>query len=173
MKRAKKEFISPVFLIERERIIFKTHPHWLYVFLPELALFLAGIFIFKFFPLYLPKGIFPAEVVLTIFLFALFFSMLIIFLNWICINYYLTNFRLIEERGIIGKRIMSIWLDRVQDIVCSFGIWGRIFGFGNLEIESAGTGGKIVFDFLPNPQKLKEEIEKAILEIKRAPKGAL
>jgi uncharacterized membrane protein YdbT with pleckstrin-like domain len=62
---------------------------------------------------------------------------------------------------------MSIWLDKVQDITCSFGVLGRIFGFGNLEIQSAGTEGKIVFDFLPNPQKLKEEIEKAILEFKK------
>jgi uncharacterized membrane protein YdbT with pleckstrin-like domain len=165
--KAKKEFIFPAFLIERERIIFKTHPHWLYVLVPELALFLIGIFIFAFLPSYFPKEIFPLEVLLTILFFALFSSMLIIFLNWLCINYYLTNFRLIEERGIIGKRIMSIWLDKVQDITCSFGILGRIFGFGNLEIQSAGTEGKIVFDFLPNPQKLKEEIEKAILEFKK------
>jgi uncharacterized membrane protein YdbT with pleckstrin-like domain len=167
MKRAKKEFVSPVFLIERERVIFKTHPHWLYVLVPELALFLIGIFIFVFLPSYFPKEIFPLEVFLTILFFALFFSMLIIFLNWLCINYYLTNFRLIEERGIIGKRIMSIWLDKIQDITLTFGILGRIFGFGNLEIQSAGTEGKIVFDFLPNPQKLKEEIERAILEFKK------
>jgi uncharacterized membrane protein YdbT with pleckstrin-like domain len=167
MKRAKKEFISPVFLIERERIIFKTHPHWLYVFVPELALFLVGGFIFLFLPSYFPEEIFPSGIVLIILFFAIFFSMLIIFLNWLCINYYVTNFRLIEERGIIGKRIMSIWLDKVQDITCSFGIFGRIFGFGNLEIQSAGTEGKIVFDFLPDPQKLKEEIEKAILEFKK------
>jgi len=74
---------------------------------------------------------------------------------------------LIEERGIIGKRIMSIPLDKVQDITCSFGIWGRIFEFGDLEIQSAGTYGKIVFDFIPNPRKLKEEVEKAILESRK------
>ena len=91
-----------------------------------------------------------------------------IFLHWVCINYYLTNLRLIEERGIIGKRIVSIWLNKVQDITCTFGIFGRIFGFGNLEIESAGTYGKIVFDALPNPLKLKEEIEKAIFELKKS-----
>jgi uncharacterized membrane protein YdbT with pleckstrin-like domain len=90
--------------------------------------------------------------------------MLMIFLDWLSINYYLTDLRLIEERGIIGKRIMFIPLDKVQDITCKFGILGKIFGFGNLEIESAGAYGKIVFNFIANPRKREEEINKAILE---------
>lgn len=60
---------------------------------------------------------------------------------------------------------MSIWLDKVQDVTCKFGILGRIFGFGDIEIESAGTYGKIVFGFLPKPRKLRERIEKATLEV--------
>jgi len=92
--------------------------------------------------------------------------MTVIFLDWICIKYYLTNLRLIEERGIIGKRIMSIWLDKVQDVTCKFGILGRIFGFGDIEIQSAGTYGKIVFGFLPSPQKMRKEIERALLTSK-------
>ncbi len=59
---------------------------------------------------------------------------------------------------------MSLWLDKVQDVTCKFGILGRIFGFGDIEIESAGTYGKIVFGFLPSPRKLQEKIEKAILD---------
>lgn len=62
---------------------------------------------------------------------------------------------------------MSIWLEKVQDVTCKFGILGRIFGFGDIEIESAGTYGKIVFGFLPRPRKLQEEIEKAILDFHR------
>ncbi len=94
------------------------------------------------------------------------FVMTVVFFHWICIRYYLTNLRLIEERGIIGKRTMSIWLDKVQDITCTFGTLGRIFDFGDIEIESAGTFGKIVFDFLPSPRKLRQEIEKANLELR-------
>jgi hypothetical protein len=48
---------------------------------------------------------------------------------------------------------------------CGLQIWnlGRIFGFGDIEIESAGTYGKIIFSFIPSPLKLQGEIEKAIL----------
>jgi uncharacterized membrane protein YdbT with pleckstrin-like domain len=144
-------------LEEKEKIIFRFHPHWLYVAVPELALATLGL-IFLSLAYWLPHWI------LALFIVALAFAMIVILLDWICINYYLTSLRLIEERGIIGKRIMSITLDKVQDISCRFGILGRLLGFGDLEIESAGTYGKIVFSLIPNPRKRKEEIGKAILE---------
>ena len=58
---------------------------------------------------------------------------------------------------------MSIRLDKVQDVTCKFGILSRIFGFDDIEIQSAGTYSKIVFNFLPSPPKLREEIERAVL----------
>jgi membrane protein YdbS with pleckstrin-like domain len=72
------------------------------------------------------------------------------------------------DRGeeIIGKRIIFIPLDMVQDVTCRFGILGRVFGFGDLKIESAGTYRKIVFSFISNHSERKEEIGKAILEFK-------
>jgi uncharacterized membrane protein YdbT with pleckstrin-like domain len=147
-------------LENEEKIIFKVHPHWFYVAVPEFTLAILGMFFFLFAYALLPKWI------LTLFAIAILFAMLILFLDWICTNYYLTNLRLIEERGIIGKRIMMAPLNKVQDITCEFGVMGRIFGFGNLEIESAGTCGKILFDFIANPRKRKEEIVKAVLEFR-------
>lgn len=93
-------------------------------------------------------------------------AILMVLLDWLCTNYYLTNLKLIEERGIFGKRIMMVPLNKVQDITCKLGILGRIFGFGDLEIESAGTYGKIVFSFIANPIRRKEEINEALLKIK-------
>jgi uncharacterized membrane protein YdbT with pleckstrin-like domain len=144
----------------KEKIIFKVHPHWLYVAVPEFTLAILGIFFFPFAYALLPQWL------LILFAIAILFAMLILFLDWLCTNYYLTNLRLIEERGIIGKRIMMAPLNKVQDITCKFGIMGRIFGFGDLEIESAGTYGKIVFSFIANPRKRKEEINKAVLEFR-------
>jgi uncharacterized membrane protein YdbT with pleckstrin-like domain len=142
-----------------EKVIFKVHPHWLYVFFPELVLVILGFIVLGFaFHAKLPYWIMAVFTVLWS------FPMLIVFLEWLSVNYYLTNLRLIEERGIIGKRIMFVPLNKVQDITCKFGILGRIFGFGDLEIESAGTYGKIIFSFIPNPIRKKEEINKAILK---------
>lgn len=126
-----------------------------------------GILVFKYLPFLIEGQAIFQQTILLLLGGAWSFVMIIIFLDWICINYYLTNLRLIKERGIIGKRIMSIWLDKVQDVTCKFGILGRIFGFGNIEIQSAGTYGKIVFNFLPSPRRLREKIEKAILNVRR------
>jgi len=166
-KETKPSFVCPAFLLPEERIIFKTNPHWLFVVAPELALAVLGTLMVRYLPFPLPGQIPGAGALPVLFGVAFGFVMTVVFLDWICTKYYLTNMRLIEERGIIGKRIMSIRLDKVQDITCGFGILGRIFGFGDIEIESAGTFGKIVFGSLPSPQWLQGETEKAIIDFFR------
>ena len=155
---------SFVFLIlPDEKIIFQTHPHWLILAGPEVCVGILTFLLIKYLPTLL-EGIDP-NLVLKVYLIsagALAFAAVVIFLGWLCTNYYLTNLRLIDERGIIGKRIVSIPLKRIQDVKCQFGIWGRIFGFGDLEIESAGTYGKIIFHFIPSPQEFKEKIIQTI-----------
>jgi len=146
-------------LENEEKIIFRVHPHWLYVAFPELLLMLSG-FIFLGMVYFLPEWI------SALFIFALLSAILIFFLDWLSTNYCLTDKRLIEERGIIGKRIIFIPLNKVQDVTCKFGVLGKMFDFGDLEIESAGTYGKIVFSFIAKPRKRKEEINEAISRIK-------
>lgn len=161
-------FICPSFLLPEERIIFQTNPHWLCIVFPEVCLAFSGWII----SIYLSNsayGYFPSLYspwLLVFFEMALVFVMVVIYFQWLCIRYYLTNMRLIEERGIVGKRMMNIWLQNVQDVTCKFGILGKIFGFGDLEIESAGTYGKIIFSFLPAPRKLRQKIEEAIQEFR-------
>jgi uncharacterized membrane protein YdbT with pleckstrin-like domain len=147
-------------------MIFETNPHWLFVVAPEFALAILGRLIVSYLPVLLPGRIPAARWLPVLFGASWSLVMTVVFLDWICTKYYLTNMRLIEERGIIGKRIMSIRLDKVQDVTCKFGILGRIFGFGDIEIESAGTYGKILFGSLPSPQRLQEEIEKGILNFR-------
>lgn len=92
----------------------------------------------------------------------LFFLGVVFYLDWKFNRLYLTNLRLIKERGIIGKTFMAIRLHNIEDITCTYGLWGRIFGYGNLVIESAGTYGKMVFEELPTPRKIKLMIESQI-----------
>ncbi len=165
-KETRSSVVCPTFLLPEEKIIFKTNPHWLFVVAPEVALAVLGTLIVKSLPFLLPGQIPGARELPGFFGAAFSFVMTVVFLDWVCTKYYLTTMRLIEEGGIIGKRIRSIRLDKVQDITCRFGIAGRIFGFGDIEIESAGTYGKIVFGSLPSPQRLQEEIEKAIADFR-------
>jgi len=158
---------SEFLLLPDEKIIFRTHPHWLVLVGPEVCVGILAFLLIKYLPILLEDM--NPSLMLKIYLIlggALTFAGIVIFLGWLFTNYYLTNLRLIDERGIIGKRIVSIHLNKVQDVTCKFGIWGRIFGFGDIEIESAGTYGKIIFDFAPNPRKMQEKIERMVTNLR-------
>jgi len=51
----------------------------------------------------------------------------------------------------------------VENITVSYGIWGRHFNFGDIEIESAGTYGRMVYRGAPNPLEKKWLIEEEIM----------
>lgn len=153
--------------MNKEKIIFKTNPHWLLLIFPEVLGVFLGTVILRYLPPFLLKMECFSPWALIISEGVLIFLMIVIFLEWICTKYYLTNLKLVEKRGVIGKRIVTISLDKIQDVKCKFGIIGRIFGFGDLEIESAGTLGKIIFHFIPSPRKFQEKIQKAVLESKK------
>ena len=151
-------------LLPDEKIIFRVRCHWLYLLFPLICLIVLSFLFKRYFEVFTPE-IFPC--IEGLLLAVMWFMMFVLFLDWFCTRYYLTNLRLIEERGIIGKRFVSIWLDKVQDVTCKFWVLGEIFGFGDLEIESAGTYGKIVFSFVPSPKNLQRELEKAIFSLKK------
>jgi ABC-type transport system involved in cytochrome c biogenesis permease component len=65
----------------KEKIIFKVHPHWLYVVAPEIALVILGF-------IFLKLAYALTYWILTLFISALIFTMLVVFLDWLCINYY-------------------------------------------------------------------------------------
>ena len=151
-----------IFLLPDEKIVFKTNPHWLFLVIPILQIYL---FLLIYFFVACPllgkidfKGLEGLCYLASLFIF--FFLTLIFYLDWRFNRLYLTNLRLIKERGIIGKRFMAVQLNDIEDITCSYGIWGRIFRFGNLTIESAGTYGIIVFKGIPRPKKVKLMIER-------------
>lgn len=152
-----------IFLLPEEKIILRTNPHWLFLAIPLMAIFLFFLF-YIFFACPFLGIVYQSleDICYAVALFILFFLSIIIYLDWRFNRLYLTNLRLIKERGIIGKRFMAIRLNNIEDIMCKYGIWGRIFRFGDLIIESAGTFGKMVFEGLPTPRKIKLMIESQI-----------
>jgi len=146
---------SSIFLLPEEKIILQVNPHWLFLALPLAGISFFFLFYFAFVCPFIGSMVssFELSCYVLIFLILFFFS-LVLYLDWKFNRLYLTNQRLIKERGIIGKRFMAIGLDKIQNITCSFGILGRIFGFGNLIIESAGTYGGWSLKACPNRKGL-------------------
>ena len=87
---------------------------------------------------------------------------------WRAHEYVLTDQRVILNEGIISKFSRSISIDRIQDLTTFQGLWGRTWGFGDIELESAGRDSAEVLSTVPRPQQLRNAIF-AQIEARRRP----
>jgi uncharacterized membrane protein YdbT with pleckstrin-like domain len=77
---------------------------------------------------------------------------------WRAHEYVLTDQRVILNEGILSKFSRSIAIDRIQDLTTFQGVWGRAWGFGDIELESAGRESAEVLSTVPHPQQLRNAI---------------
>ena len=156
---------TPFLLFPDETLIFQTNPSWLLLVWPVSVLLSVWILYLIFLcPLVMALNFGGFCFVLSTL--AIAFTIFIYYLDWRFNRLYLTNLRLVKERGIIGQRFMSIFLEQVEDITISYGILGKLFNFGNIKIESAGTYGQLTFKGVPDPLKKKWRIEAEIINLK-------
>jgi len=59
-----------------------------------------------------------------------------------------SNFRVIDEFGVININTKESPLDKINNVSYSQSIWGRIFGYGNVEIQTAATIGETIYQFV-------------------------
>jgi len=88
--------------------------------------------------------------------------------GWRAHEYVLTDQRVILNEGIVSKFSRSIAIDRIQDLTTFQGLWGRTWGFGDIELESAGRDSAEVLSTVPRPQQLRNAIFTQI-EARRRP----
>lgn len=152
---------TPFMLFPDEQLIFKSNPHWILFVFPVASL--TAVWLTYLFWVGARVMGFPLLIIyLLLSALAIPATILIFYLDWRFNRLYLTNYRLVKERGFFGQSFMSIFLEQVEDITVSYGIWGRLFDFGNLKIESAGTWGQLVFKGAPDPLGKKFLIEKLL-----------
>jgi uncharacterized membrane protein YdbT with pleckstrin-like domain len=90
----------------------------------------------------------------------------LIWAGWLAIRYFqwtnthfvVTNQRVIFRTGALGKHGSEIPLDRVSNIHFHQGLWERIIGAGDLEIEAAGRDAQSKFDDVWHPDAVQQEI---------------
>ncbi len=83
-------------------------------------------------------------------------------LRYITQEYVLTNRRVIQVSGVLNKTSMDSSLEKINDARLSQSVFGRIFGFGDLEILTAADTGVDRFQMIRNPIGFK----KAMLDAK-------
>ena len=72
-----------------------------------------------------------------------------------------TNFRVIDEFGVFNINTRESPLDKINNVSYQQTIWGRILGFGNVEIQTAATIGETVYNSVDKPKLLKDTITNA------------
>lgn len=73
-------------------------------------------------------------------------------------EYVLTNYRVIQQRGIFSKRSMDSRLDKINNVEHRQSFWGRILGYGDLEIDTASETGTTRFPGIARPLDFKRSI---------------
>ena len=148
-----------------ERIIQRERQHWLVLLwgarLPIVAIVL-GIVLLVFSPsLTDPVRSGLGWIAAVLFLGGLAF-LLWATLQYLNQEYVLTNRRVIEVRGVVNKRSTDGSLEKINDAILTQSIFGRIFGFGDLEVLTASEAGIERFQMIVNPIGFK----KAMLDAK-------
>ncbi|MCX6305189.1 MAG: PH domain-containing protein [Bacteroidetes bacterium] len=79
-----------------------------------------------------------------------------------------TNLRVIDEYGVISLNSKESPLDKINNVTYEQSIWGRMFGYGNVQIQTAAEVGSTVYYQVERPKELKDTITQMQEEYKRS-----
>ena len=96
---------------------------------------------------------------------------------WRSNAYLVTSRRVIQISGVFGKDVMDSSLEKVNDVKMSLSFFGRMFGYGDIEILTASELGVNLFHQIADPVEFKTamlnakeklDIDEMDLEVLRA-----
>lgn len=73
----------------------------------------------------------------------------------------LTNQKFKVKIGVISKNNISTPLDKINNISYSQGLFGRMFGYGKIVVQSAAAAGASGYSCIANPAEVQRAIENA------------
>lgn len=142
-----------------EKILLLTYSSWTSLIIPAffaLIIVVAGIF--------------------TVYHFQWVWGWLISLLGiaWWLLKYYtwrvniwvVTNFRVIDEAGLLNHYAKESPLDKINNVSYDQTLAGRLFNFGHVEIQTAAEAGATDYFNVNHPRRLKDTITAAQAEYK-------
>jgi uncharacterized membrane protein YdbT with pleckstrin-like domain len=139
-----------------EQILLITRQHWIRLALPifvwliaaSLLIWLAGNICFV---ITLAAALYP----------------IFEYLNYKNNLWCVTNLRVVDESGFFGRYSKESPLDKINNVEYDQSIWGRIFGYGNVDIQTAAELGETTYELIHHPKLLKDTITHAQEEYKK------
>jgi hypothetical protein len=141
---------------DNERILMETHQHWFVLFnkiFLEIILIVIIIAASLFAAQYYPIAIAGLALV-----FIPLAGMLKDIMVWRNKAYLVTTRRVIQISGVLSKAVVDSSLEKVNDVKMSQSFFGRMFGYGDVEILTASELGVNLFHQIANPVEFKTEM---------------
>ena len=138
-----------------EKILVIIRQHWIKLALPFFAWMLAGVLLIMF------AGTTGLIITLVTALYPMYE-----YLNWKNNLWCVTNLRVVDESGFFGRYSKESPLDKINNVEYDQSIWGRIFGYGNVDIQTAAEMGETSYVMIHYPKLLKDTITHAQEEYK-------
>lgn len=87
------------------------------------------------------------------------------FLIWRLEEYVVTNYRILQVEGLINKRTMDSALEKVNDVLMTQSFFGRVFGYGNIDILTASDRGVNSLTGIADPFAFKRALLNAKMQL--------
>ena len=141
-----------------EKILLITRQHWLRLVLPFFAWILLTVLLL----LWRNDSTAIWIVILVTILYPL-----IEYVNWKHNLWSVTNLRIIDETGFFTRYSKESPLDKINNVEYDQSIVGRLFGYGNVDIQTAAEMGETKYILIHHPKLLKDTITHAQEEYKK------
>jgi uncharacterized membrane protein YdbT with pleckstrin-like domain len=156
------------FLADNERILLTAHRHVIFVILKTLPWALGAVFLwFLAFATYYWEP--PGQGILLLILIVGSFVVLGVgawhVVVWASEKYYVTNYRIVQVEGIFSKKTMDSSLEKVNDVVMTQSLIGRLFDYGSIKIMTASDLGVNDLAGLARPAYVKRTLMQAKLRL--------
>jgi uncharacterized membrane protein YdbT with pleckstrin-like domain len=89
------------------------------------------------------------------------------YINWKYNLWCVTNLRVVDESGFFTRYSKESPLDKINNVEYDQSVWGRLFGFGNVDIQTAAELGETTYNLIHHPKLLKDTITHAQEEYKK------
>jgi uncharacterized membrane protein YdbT with pleckstrin-like domain len=144
-----------------ETIVLNLHPHWWFIAKSGIVLVLAMVLGLAAAIGLNDGGAAWQNVIkyaVTLWIIVNLGWFLVRFIQWISTHFVLTSDRVMSREGVLAKRGIEIPLERINTVFFEQGIFERMLGLGDLEIESASKDGAQRFEDIRRPSDVQKEI---------------